>query len=41
MNSPTKDGYASALKELSSLLGGQIAYHFPDYQAILEYALAN
>jgi hypothetical protein len=40
MNSPTKDRYASALKELS-LLGGQIAYHFPDYQAILEYALAN
>jgi hypothetical protein len=34
MNSPTKDRYASALKELS-LLGGQIAYHFPDYQAIL------
>ena len=35
MNSPTKDGYASALKELS-LLVGQIAYHFPDYQAILD-----
>ena len=34
MNSPIKDRYASALKELS-LLGGQIAYHFPDYQAIL------
>ena len=35
MNSPTKDGYASALKELS-LLVGQTAYHFPDYQAILD-----
>jgi hypothetical protein len=34
MNSPTKNRYESALKELS-LLGGQIAYHFPDYQAIL------
>ena len=35
MNSPTKDRYASALKELS-LLVGQTAYHFPDYQAILD-----
>jgi hypothetical protein len=35
MTTPT-DRYASALKELSSLLGGQIAYHFPDYQAILD-----
>ena len=35
MNSPIKDKYASALKELS-LLVGQTAYHFPDYQAILD-----
>lgn len=35
MNSPTQNRYASTLKELS-ILGGQIAYHFPDYRAILD-----